>query len=423
MQIKKFINSNSLTLLVAIVGVLLSMWIWRSDLHSKSLNLRLVSQVALQPDSANAISGLQVSIDGVSLKTPYLSVLELTNDGERPIVVSDYETPLEFRIQKGSILNRALVTTTSPRDLEVTLTWNPQAVILKPILLNPRDTVTISALTSESRPIFTTRARIAGISSVPLDLIANKPTTWQSTLLLLFAALLLAVASDITNTGFPSNKKVFLRRRSALLVSIATGTTAAVIFYKFLDAVNMQGVWEIILSYVGLLLVSGVVSVYWNGGLFNSKNSMNDEDEDPPIEPPISAASLRAGLIKKKELNGLAMKRADLTRAPFEYFELENADFEGSDLSGASFQGCTLSNASFVNAKLGRTSFYAADLRGVNFSGATLLNARMQKARLEGANLETAVLDGVDLRATYDKNTKWPAGFDPLQEGAVYIES
>ena len=152
---KKLFNLNSVTLLVTIMGVLVTFYIYRAELSSRSLQFRIVSQVSLQPDNANSIQGLQLSVDGVPLKSPYLSVIVLSNDGEKPIPSNDFETPLEVHIGEAASIARTQVTATNPKDIEAIITWEPQSLKIKPLLLNPKDTITISVLTSGNKPKFT----------------------------------------------------------------------------------------------------------------------------------------------------------------------------------------------------------------------------------------------------------------------------
>ena len=54
-----------------------------------------------------------------------------------------------------------------------------------------------------------------------------------------------------------------------------------------------------------------------------------------------------------------------------------------------------------------------ADLRGIDLTGANLEGANLREANLSGANLSGA---------KYNANTQWPAGFDPVAEGAGLVE-
>lgn len=141
----------------------------------------------------------------------------------------------------------------------------------------------------------------------------------------------------------------------------------------------------------------------------------------PPTTPPVTAAAIRAGLVKEEKLNGLEMPGADLHGASFVYRELRGADFSGANLIGASLQGCDLRAATFARANLSGTVFYKADLRGASLRDATLESTDFHQTRLEGADLTGVDLTKVDLRATYDESTIWPQGFDPVPAGAVHV--
>jgi hypothetical protein len=263
-QRNRFFDINLWTLFATIVGVIVAVWIWRADLNSHSLQARIASQVILQPDNASSINGLQVSIDGAALKSPYLSVLELSNDGNKPISSSDFEAPLEIRIVEGAVIARAQVTETKPKDIEATLSWDTQVIKLKPLLLNPNDVITISILTSGKKPEFSTRSRIAGISLVPINEIPNKLTRNIKAAAFLISALLLFIASDITGEGFLRGNSVLLRRRAAIFVSSTTATIGAILFIAFLDTMGISEISLIVLSFVGVMFTSIVFSVYWN---------------------------------------------------------------------------------------------------------------------------------------------------------------
>ncbi len=57
-------------------------------------------------------------------------------------------------------------------------------------------------------------------------------------------------------------------------------------------------------------------------------------------------------------------------------------------------------------------SFRSADLRGVDFS-----EANLAQCDLSDANLKGVILSGV----TYDRFTRWPEGFDPVDKGAIMV--
>jgi hypothetical protein len=91
---------------------------------------------------------------------------------------------------------------------------------------------------------------------------------------------------------------------------------------------------------------------------------------------------------------------------------LTYADFSGAGLDWAELSGADLSWANLAGAELSR-----ANLRGANLCGTDL-----RRANLDGADLSETDLAEADLgEAKYTKETKWPAGFDLPQPGAVTL--
>lgn len=97
--------------------------------------------------------------------------------------------------------------------------------------------------------------------------------------------------------------------------------------------------------------------------------------------------------------------RADLSEADLENIFLYEVDLDESNLT----------NANLENSRLSGVHLYGADLRYVN-----MRNADLEGADLGGADLRYADLRGANLKNTklknsqYNKKTKWPEGFDPL---------
>jgi Pentapeptide repeats (8 copies) len=84
----------------------------------------------------------------------------------------------------------------------------------------------------------------------------------------------------------------------------------------------------------------------------------------------------------------------DLSATDLRYSYLMDAKLDGAFLFGANLCGAWLNRASLVGAEL---------------SGAILRNAELQEADLSKGKMEAADLTG----ARYDKDTRWPPGFDP----------
>ena len=252
------------TLLAAVASTVVLVWILRAELTAGSLHFRLAAQTALQPGEKNTVKGLKISIDGVELESPYLSVFELINDGAKPILTADFESPIELRVDPNASVARARVTATTPKDLEAELVTEKQSVKLKPLLFNPKDTVTIAIITSGKRPQFSSRARIAGVSGVPLVDATKSSKLGGKKWLVLAAGFLLAVCYWIASDGF-LNRAVYLRPRAAVLVSVVSGLTGAAAIGAFLvDAFGLQEFWQIVISTIGVGTAAAIAAAFWS---------------------------------------------------------------------------------------------------------------------------------------------------------------
>lgn len=272
----RFLNLSSFTLLVTVVGIVVPIWIWRADLTSKALEFRVVSQASLEPAKSGDIKGLQITLDSAPLDRPYLTVVELLNDGLKPIPSSEFEGPVEVRLSGVTKVVRAQLVSSKPKSLEAELTFTENSVAVAPLLLNPEDKLTISILTSGGIPSFSPRARIAGIAEIKIDNSQGKPSIWMSGGLAFLAAFLMLVASDITNHGFHTKKPLVLRWRAAIFVSCVTGMTGAGIFFVFLQNVGVQNWGYITLAYIFLLLVTSAVAALWNSRPNNPRVDPSD---------------------------------------------------------------------------------------------------------------------------------------------------
>jgi len=107
------------------------------------------------------------------------------------------------------------------------------------------------------------------------------------------------------------------------------------------------------------------------------------------------------------------LRNTDLRGAEFWDARLEYTDFFGAQLDGVQFWGAVLSHAKLENAHLA-----GANLMGAKLDAASLKNADVTGAKLDAASLKDTDVTG----AIFDRETVWPAGFDPRARGAVCIE-
>ncbi|MDH2080306.1 hypothetical protein [Pseudomonas atacamensis] len=137
------------------------------DLSSRSLTVRLLSSSPLQP--ALNIQNLQISLNGQNVESPYVSTIELVNTGSKPITSADFDGALQVLVANNAKLVSAEITSSTPKNIPAQLTTSENKTAISPFLSNPKDSVTIAAITSGPRPVFDVRARIVGINEVGFE--------------------------------------------------------------------------------------------------------------------------------------------------------------------------------------------------------------------------------------------------------------
>ena len=144
---------------------------------------------------------------------------------------------------------------------------------------------------------------------------------------------------------------------------------------------------------------------------------------------------LGASAFQRTSLNDANLQNAVITAggASFQFAQFDGANLQGAKLTGG---GASFQLASFVAADLSQatltgsgSSFQLASFRNANLTGATITgpNISFQAVDLDSAKFEHADLSAIaaaDLAAcyfstppTYNANTRFPTGFDPVAVG------
>ena len=250
----------ALPLLFTVAGVAVPVWLWQADQSAKSLSIKLATTIPLQPKEQDTIAGIEISVDGARLEHPHLVVFEIRNDGSKPIPAADFESPVHIQLVSETSVARANVSGKVPKDIEATLLNERQGMTLKPTLLNPGDTISITAITSGAPPIFESKARVIGISNVVLeDGTSKKPNRIKLTLLL-FGSILSLVSFSLMSDFIVKPNGILLRRRAAAFVGIVAAFPGVIALQMFLEEIEIQGFWYMMLYYFILMIPVGFIA-------------------------------------------------------------------------------------------------------------------------------------------------------------------
>jgi Pentapeptide repeats (8 copies) len=131
----------------------------------------------------------------------------------------------------------------------------------------------------------------------------------------------------------------------------------------------------------------------------------------PLAHADLSSANLRGATLTSANLTA-ALLDADLTAADLRHARLEAASLSDANLPRARLSGARLVHADLCNTDCRGADFSRSDITGVDLSMADLRSENFAAARLRAVKLDSA---------RYDVATRWPAGFDPQQHGALLI--
>jgi hypothetical protein len=159
----------------------------------------VVSITPLGPTKAPGFSDLRLLKGETAIENPHLATVRFVNNGDVPILASDFAGPLTIRISgfaqpgalfKGKsgeellvdftpykgplkqgipVFRDARVAGAKPENIPVTLSVAGNVVTIAPLLLNPSDEFIVELLVSGSSPSLVADARVAGIKAIELQ--------------------------------------------------------------------------------------------------------------------------------------------------------------------------------------------------------------------------------------------------------------
>ena len=111
----------------------------------------------------------------------------------------------------------------------------------------------------------------------------------------------------------------------------------------------------------------------------------------PPV-PKASAAALKAGMFRFKDVGGLGLPGTDLTDADMQGIKMPDSDLSGAKLVRTRFPHADARRTNFDRADMLRAVCTGADLRGSSFVDANLTKADLSEAHLGACDFTRAIL-------------------------------
>ena len=178
--------------IVALIALCATVAIFHFQRKRKVLSYQVTSSSSLLSVREEVEGKIKILYEGTPIWRVHLVVVRIHNSGNVPIQKSDYERPLSISFGEDSRILSAEVTETSPENLDVTIDPSEDCLILEPLLLNSRDSITLKVLVSEFRSDLEVDARIVGVKQVRCE-----DTRYTPSLLVISAGCLLGIGGAI----------------------------------------------------------------------------------------------------------------------------------------------------------------------------------------------------------------------------------
>lgn len=168
--------------ILAVLAIIISIVLFFAQRKRKVLAYEIISQTAILSEADEVSGKLQILFQGETVKNVHLLVIKLINMGNVPIVSADYEREVKLEFKDSEKILSAEIAETTPDNLSGEIFLNDKNIMLKPILLNPKDAIVIKILISGFQGTVHLDGRIIGVKSI--GIVTDSPWWFWALLLL-----------------------------------------------------------------------------------------------------------------------------------------------------------------------------------------------------------------------------------------------
>lgn len=171
--------------------------------NKKELKIYIVSQAPIVSVDEKYKNDLQIIYKGQEIKEAISTIYRIKNSGNQPIEAEDIKQSISFNFDQGTELINANVIGTSPKNIDAKVSIEGNAIVLKNLLINQKDSIDISSLTSRgNKPVI--NGRVLGIRKLELDenegnFITLESLMNHSVFLSLFVAITILFISSLSS--------------------------------------------------------------------------------------------------------------------------------------------------------------------------------------------------------------------------------
>ena len=152
--------------LLGIFAIIVSIVLFFAQRKKKSLSYEILSKTPVLSAAEEIAGKLQILFQGEVVQKVYLLVIRISNTGNVPIASSDYERPISIRFGGEARILTTEVSESEPKNMDAKVETRDQNILVKPVLLNSGDSITIKSLVSNYSGKLNIDGRIIGVKNI-----------------------------------------------------------------------------------------------------------------------------------------------------------------------------------------------------------------------------------------------------------------
>lgn len=252
-------------LIPIVISIIVPVWQGKLFEKTKSLSFEIKSITPLITSQPSNIAELKIIFKNKLIESPYLTMLSITNNGDIPIIKSDYEGPLLISTSQPNVI-KADITDRNPNNMDAKITWDTEKILLAPTLLNAGDSITMQVLTSGNKPQFLTQGRILGIHKITTisESQIKHPILYVFMLFAgtLFFMMVASLSIDDTLSHW-LNKDVSLKLSGKFLITFISAIPMMLTSETLIEALEIKDYWQQSILYVVLFSIGSILSIFF----------------------------------------------------------------------------------------------------------------------------------------------------------------
>lgn len=241
-RLMQFIRDGAWQFVFGAIGIALTVVFFWYQQSYKELDYEIISLAPLFNISEEARGNIQVLFNGKPADNTYLAIVKIYNSGTIPILRTDYDTPISVVFNEDVNIISAEVLRTDDSSITTTIRLTKNIVTLDPILINPKESITVKVLADKYKGDISLSHRIIGVKKIPLRNPLEELRTSLTFLLfiggtLMFIPMVTIVSIAIWNGGYIDERFIVNRVLLYLLtIGLIIMIVCGVLFARYIPS-------------------------------------------------------------------------------------------------------------------------------------------------------------------------------------------